>query len=158
MNKSRFFFLLTCLWIFVSASVFAQQTGEIRGVVMDEAGSPLPGVTVTAGGPSLQGLRVGASDSNGYFRLPLLPVGTYTLTFELAGFEKLTMTGQEIRLGLSLRLSVALKPAAVGKEVTVVASNPLIDALKADTSFRLTSADLRLATTQSRTIAEIVNL
>lgn len=158
MNKSRLFILLTCLSILVSVSVFGQQTGEIRGVVTDEAGSPLPGVAVTAGGPSLQGLRTGSSDTNGYFRLPLLPVGTYALTFELPGFEKLTMTGHEIRLGLSLSLAVVLKPAAVGKEVVVVASNPLIDPLKADTSYRLTSADLRLATTQSRTIADIVNL
>ncbi len=136
----------------------AQQTGEIKGRVTDGSGEALPGVSITARSPSLQGLRTMVTDPSGGFWLPLLPVGTYDLTFELPGFEKLTMAGSQVRLGLSSSLSVVMKPSAVNAEVTVVASNPLIDKSKADTSYRLNSEDLALAPTQARTIAEIVNL
>ncbi len=136
----------------------AQQTGEVRGRITEEKGEALPGVTVTARSPNLQGLRTAVSDRSGDFRLPLLPVGTYSLTFELPGFEKVTMTGNEVRLGFTASLSVVLKPAAVKEEVTVTAVNPLIDKIKADTSYRLNSRDLALVPTQARTIAEIVNL
>ena len=136
----------------------AQQTGEIRGKITEEKGEPLPGVTVTARSPHLQGLRTAVSDRSGDFRLPLLPVGTYSLTFELPGFEKLTMTGNEVRLGFTSSLSFVLKPAAVKEEVTVTAVNPMIDKIKADTSYRLNSEDLALVPTQARTIAEIVDL
>ena len=136
----------------------AQQTGEIRGKVVDPAGEALPGVAITARSPSLQGQRSLVSDRNGGFWLPLLPVGTYALTFELAGFEKLTMTGNDVRLGSTSSLTVAIKPAAVSEEVIVVASNPMIDTTRAEVSRRFSSADLELAPTQARTIAEIVNL
>jgi hypothetical protein len=98
------------------------------------------------------------SDKNGNFWLALLPVGTYSLTFELPGFEKLTMTGNEIRLGFTTSLSVALKPTTIKEEVTVLAPNPPIDKTKTDTSYRLNSGDLALAAIQARTIAEIVDL
>jgi hypothetical protein len=68
------------------------------------------------------------------------------------------MTGNEVRLGLTASLSIVLKPAAVKEEVTVTAVNPLIDKIKADTSYRLNRGDLALVPTQARTIAEIVNL
>jgi len=136
----------------------AQQTGEIWGRITEEKGEVLLGVAITAKSPNLQGLRTAVSDRSGYFRLPLLPVGTYSLTFELPGFEKLAITGNEVRLGFTASLSVVLKPAAVKEEVTVTALNPLIDKTKADTSYRLNSGDLALVPTQARTIAEIVDL
>jgi len=136
----------------------AQQTGEIRGKVTEERGETLPGVAVTARSPNLQGLRTAVSDRNGNFLLALLPVGPYSLTFELPGFIKLTMTGNEVRLGFTTSLSIVLKPTTVKEEVTVIAANPLVDKTKADTSYRLNSRDLALVPTQARTIAEIVDL
>jgi hypothetical protein len=102
--------------------------------------------------------RTAVSDRLGNFKLALLPVGIYSLTFELPGFEKLTMTGTEVRLGFTSSLSVVLKPTTVREEVTVVAPNPPIDKTKADTSYRLNSGELALVPTQARTIAEIVDL
>jgi hypothetical protein len=90
--------------------------------------------------------------------LALLPVGTYSLTFELPGFEKLTVSGQDVRLGFTVSLPIVLKPAAIREEVTVVAPAPLIDKTKSDNSYRLNSNDLELVPTQARTIAEIVDL
>jgi hypothetical protein len=144
--------------LLATVTLGAQQTGEIRGRVADEKGEGLPGVAITASSPSLQGLRTAVSDRGGNFRFPLLPVGTYSVTFELPGFEKLTMTGNEVRLGLTRSLSIVLKPAAVKEEVTVTAPNPLIDKLKVDTNYRLNNSDLALVPTQARTIAEIVDL
>ena len=148
------FFILILLF----GTLAAQQTGEIRGKVTEEKGEVLPGVAITARSPSLQGLRTAVSDKNGNFWLALLPVGTYSLTFELPGFNKLTMTGNEIRLGFTASLSVILRIAALKEEATVIAPNPPIDKTKADTSYRLNSADLALVPTQARTIAEIVAL
>lgn len=136
----------------------AQQTGEIRGKVAEAKGEALPGVAVTAKSPNLQGLRTAVSDKDGNFRLPLLPVGTYSLAFDLQGFEKVTMTGTDVRLGFTASLSVVLNPTAVREEVTVVAPNPPIDKTKVDTSYRLNSGDLAFSTAQARTIAEIVDL
>jgi len=155
-------FLRTAVTFFVLILLFgtltAQQTGEIRGKITEGKGEALPGVAIVARSPNLQGLRTAVTDRSGGFRLPLLPVGTYSLTFKLPGFEKLTMTGNEVRLGFTTSLSVVLEPTAVRAEVTVVAPNPPIDKTKTDTSYRLNSGDLALVPTQARTIAEIVDL
>jgi hypothetical protein len=148
---------LLVLVIIVFGSLDAQQTGEIRGKVTDQGIEALPGVAITARSPNLQGMRTALSDKNGNFRLPLLPVGTYSLTFELAGFEKLTLEGQDVHLGFTASISVILKIAALKEEVTVTAPNPLIDKTNTDNSYRLRGDDLARIPTQARTIEEVVS-
>jgi len=58
----------------------AQTTGSIVGVVTDDAGGPLPGVTVEAKGPALQGTKVTVTGADGAYRLTLLPPGTYVVS------------------------------------------------------------------------------
>jgi len=154
------FLLFSCICLlFVSPAIplFAQQTGEIRGKVTDEQGDTLPGVNLTAKSPNLQGMRTALSDKDGDFRLPLLPVGSYSLTFEIAGFEKLTTIENEVHLGATLSVSVTLRIAAVSEEVTVTTENPLIDKVNADNSYRLKDDDLARVPSQARTIEEVVS-
>jgi hypothetical protein len=147
--------LLSCL---LAGPLLAGQTGEIRGTVSDEHGLALPDVLVTAKSASLQGQRTVLSEASGFFRLPLLPVGTYELTFEREGFEKLTLTGFQIRLGHTVTLPVSMKLSGFATEITVAAETPLIDVTSADTSYRLRGAELRSIPSQARTIAEVVAL
>jgi hypothetical protein len=143
------------LLLFASA-VAADQTGEIRGTIADETGGVLPGVLVTARGPSLQGSRTAISDSKGFFRLPLLPVGPCDVTFELQGFERLTLTGNEVRLGYTASLSVVLRVAPFEEQITVTAVNRFVDPSRTDTSYRLRGDELARVPAQGRTIAEVV--
>ncbi len=134
-----------------------EQTGEIWGKITEQKGEALPGVAITARSLKLQGIRTALSDHAGVFRLPLLPVGTYSLTYELPGFEKLTTVGNEVHLGTTLNVSVVLKISTVSEEVVVTAANPLIDKTKTDNSYRLTGEDLARVPSQARTIAEVVS-
>ena len=151
----RAFSFAACLF-FVS-SLFAIQTGEIIGKVTDDTGAPLPGVVITAKSPSLQGIRTAVSAGNGNFRFPLLPIGEYSLTFELSGFEKITHAGYDVHLSFTISIDVALKIATVTEEIVVTAETPLIDKTRTDTSYRLSAEDLARAPTQGRTIQEIVS-
>jgi hypothetical protein len=149
---------LCVLSLLAIGTLFADQTGEIRGKVTDEQGEALPGVSITAKSPKLQGIRAARSERDGTFRLPLLPVGSYSLTYELSGFEKLTTIDNEVSLGFTSTLSIVLKAAGVAKEVTVTAENPLIDKTKADNSYRFKIGGLAQIPSQSRTIEEIVSI
>jgi hypothetical protein len=157
MRNIKLWGILLALLGIVCISAFTEQTGEIRGKITDEQGEVLPGVAITAKSPSLQGIRSAITDTEGNFRLPLLPVGIYSLTYELDGFERLTTTQNEVRLGFTVSVSVILKMAAVSEEVTVTAENPLIDKVNADNSYRLTGEDLSRVPSQARTIAEVVS-
>ncbi|MGH9316948.1 MAG: TonB-dependent receptor [Thermoanaerobaculia bacterium] len=82
----------------------AQTTGSMRGVVVGPDGSLLPGVTVEAKSPSLQGARISVTDSEGRFNLTLLPPGTYSVTATLEGFGPKAQT-----VGLALSQAVAIR-------------------------------------------------
>jgi hypothetical protein len=57
----------------------------IIGQVTDGTGAVLPGVTVTATSPALQVPSVvTVTDERGDYRLSPLPIGIYTVTYELA--------------------------------------------------------------------------
>lgn len=144
------------LLVLSGVALAADQTGEVRGTVSDDSGAPLVGVRVTARGPSLQGERSAVSDGRGSFRLPLLPVGVYDLIFELDRFERLTLTGVEVRLGAAATPAVTLRVAPFAEEITVTAANPLVDPTRVDTSYRLRGDDLARVPAQGRTIAEVV--
>src|SRR5262249_23928665 len=60
--------LSICLLLIPPMVVLGQTTGEIQGTVNGSDGRPLPGVTVEASSPSLQGARVAATGSDGQFR------------------------------------------------------------------------------------------
>src|SRR5438552_1554380 len=76
------------------AAAFAQgggasTTGSINGRVTDTSNAVLPGVTVNATSPSAMGIQTSVTDGGGNYRFPALPPGTYTLSFELPGFNTL---------------------------------------------------------------------
>ena len=83
--------LLASLAMASSAVAQGSPTGTISGRVNSDAGA-LPGVTVMATSPALQGSRSAVTSENGDFILPLLPPGTYTVTFELQGFRTIQQT------------------------------------------------------------------
>ena len=60
-----------------SAPLFAQgvQTGTIRGIVKDQQGLAVPGVTITATSPALQGARTTVTDAEGNYSITALPPG-----------------------------------------------------------------------------------
>ena len=66
---------------------------SISGVVTDTSNAVLPGVTVAATGPALQRQVVAVSNEGGEYRLSPLPPGTYTITFELPGFQSVKREG-----------------------------------------------------------------
>ncbi|MFP4082285.1 MAG: carboxypeptidase regulatory-like domain-containing protein [Candidatus Aminicenantes bacterium] len=156
MSKHFKFSLVVVTCLFLVSALMAVETGEIKGKVTDEEGVPLPGVTITTRSPSLQGTRSTVSGENGDFRFPLLPVGKYSLTFELPGFQTMTQKGYEVSLGFTASINVTMKVATVEEEITVTAESPIIDKTKTDTSYRLSAEDLARAPAQARTIQEIV--
>lgn len=83
-------------------------TAEITGAVFERDGGLIPGVTVsieTAGGAAVQ--RV-VTNMKGAYRLEKIAPGTYSVTFELAGFQTYTRTRLTLAAGQSHTINVGL--------------------------------------------------
>src|SRR5262245_25679643 len=109
--------------------VFAQtNTAGIVGIVTDESGAVLPGVTVIARSPCLQVPEISeVTNERGEYRITLLPQDTYTVTYELAGFRSIRR--EEIRLGVGFvaTVNVPMQIGGVAETVTVSGVSPVVD-------------------------------
>ncbi|UCF07511.1 MAG: TonB-dependent receptor, partial [Thermoplasmata archaeon] len=149
---------LSYLCLLLVLPILAEETGEVIGKISDEEGINLPGVTITATSPSLQGMRSAISASDGIFRLPLLPSGIYTLVFELQGFATLSQENVDVSLGKGTTVTIVMKIATLQEQLTVIAETPLIDKTKADNTFNMKADQLANVPVQGRTIQEIMSL
>src|SRR5512141_564512 len=87
-GSARALGIAIALMVGVVATAGAQiNPAHITGTVKDAQGGVLPGVTVTATSPALLGKQTAVTEANGDYRSPNLSPGTYTLTFELQGFQ-----------------------------------------------------------------------
>jgi hypothetical protein len=118
---------LPLFFLLVAASAFAQTTGGLTGRVTDSTGAALPGVTVEARSPSLQGVRSDTTDSEGLYRLSILPPGSYEVRFVLDGFGSEARRDVRVQLGKDASLDSVLKPASVSETMTVVGVAPVFD-------------------------------
>jgi outer membrane receptor protein involved in Fe transport len=141
----------------LSAQGTTQDTGTIRGTINDNEGNPLPGVTITVTGPAIMGTQTAISNESGAFRLPLLRVGTYTLTAELQGFKTVKRENIYVGLAATVTLNFAMEQAAIAEEVTVVAASPVVD-VKSSTTANYYKADLLQNLPISRTLGGVVTM
>jgi outer membrane receptor protein involved in Fe transport len=100
------------------------QAGTIAGIVQSPDSRPLPGVTVTATSPELQGARVAVSDPNGVYYLRGLPAGTYRVTFAIAGFQATFRSDVPVRTGGTTDVDATLALSGIAETVTVTAAAP----------------------------------
>ncbi len=100
---------------------------HLTGVVKDAQGAVLPGVNITASSPALLGAQTVTSEANGEYRFPSLPSGTYTLTFELSGFQTMKREGIVLAVGQTLTVDATLQLATVQESVTVTGESPVVD-------------------------------
>ena len=104
-------------------------TGDLEGAVVSPDGVPLSGAEVTALSPILQGPRTARTDSEGRFRILLLPVGAYRVELRHPDFQPATAEPVVIRLGRTTAIPpIPLKRKFVLEEhVEVTAPKPLLD-------------------------------
>jgi hypothetical protein len=113
----------------VAASPLAAQDfrGRINGVVTDNTGAVLPGVTVTATSPALIQPQLQVTRDDGSYRFIALPPGVYTLAFELPGFTTLRREGIRVVINQTLPVDAQLQVATLQETVTVTGESPVVD-------------------------------
>ncbi len=95
--------------------------GTVTGVVLDSAGSPIPGATITVTHRTVTWTQQATADARGSFELRDVPVGEVDVRTELAGFrvdaQRVTVTA-----GTTQRISIVLQVGELGETVDVSAA------------------------------------
>jgi Carboxypeptidase regulatory-like domain len=135
----------------------AQAIGSIFGKVTDSSGGVLPGVTVTVTGSGLQQPLTAVSSENGTYQFPSVPIGTYTVSFELASFKKAVRQNVAISTGFNAEIDQKLEIGQMTEEVTISAVSPVVDTKKTTTGATFTSDVLEKIPT-ARDPWQIINM
>jgi hypothetical protein len=118
----KYFVFVAVLFLFKVAAFAQIPTQTLRGAIIDkEIQSALPGVNVTL----LPLNIVGATDADGRFAFPNLPIGRYALMFSLVGYENKTMGNVELLSGKETVLKVELTESITTLNELVV-KNPVL--------------------------------
>jgi Carboxypeptidase regulatory-like domain/TonB dependent receptor len=102
-------------------------TGDIVGVVRDLSGAVLPAATVTATHVETNLTRTAMTGPEGRFVLPALPLGSYTIAVELAGFARSVTENVVVALGSSNDLELTLSLETLTTRLTVRAEASPVD-------------------------------
>src|SRR5438552_12276101 len=97
------------------------------GLVKDQTGAVLPGVSVEASSPALiEKSRSTLTDEGGGYRIIDLRPGTYTLTFSLPGFRTVKRD-VELPSNFTSTINAEMTVGALEETVTVSAESPVVD-------------------------------
>jgi len=117
--------LALALLLLVPSALAQNPTGSLTGSVTGPDGAGVPGVTVTASSPSLQGARVVVTGGNGSYKLAFLPPGDYQVTYELDGFATLSRQ-VKVSAAVNTASDVTMQLATVSEQIVVTGQQAAI--------------------------------
>src|SRR5579863_7409792 len=123
--------LLQRLWLFALLLAFiacepmgAQiaTTTSLVGTVTDSSGQVIGDAKVTSVETGTDDTHVTTTNAQGYYSIEFVRVGTYNITAERPGFQKVTKTGVVVEIDQVVRTDIALSVGAVTQTVMVEAN------------------------------------
>jgi hypothetical protein len=118
--------LATVGWLAASGAVQAQvTTADVIGRVVDGSGGALPGATVTLTNPATGDTRTQVTGETGDYTFGLVPIGSYAIKIELAGFSPYAAT-MRLSAGDRQRVDAQLEVGTLTENITVTAQAPII--------------------------------
>jgi hypothetical protein len=135
--------VVAAIVLLVAGAAYAQQgTADIRGVVTDQQGAVLPGVTVTARNQDTGMFRETVSNADGTFFMSGIVPGRYEITADLAGFRKYVQRGVLVEVGRTASVEVQMAVGGLEEALTVTAESPLVDITSKEVGGNITSREL----------------
>lgn len=124
--------VLACL---MPTSLGAQAvSGTILGLVKDSSGAALPGATVTLVQTETGLTRTLLTDSKGEYTAPSLPTGNYSVSAEMSGFKKVSLSNVRLGVDQKVRMDMTLDVGQMTEVITIQAETPLVQTSSSDLS------------------------
>ena len=122
----------------------AQNTnGRIIGTVTDTQGAAIAGAKISVTNTGTNVLSDTVTNNEGYYQVLQLPVGSYTVAVEHAGFAKSVTAATPLDINQSLRIDIHLKPGSVMETVQVEAEAAQVETVNATLGATVTGATIQ---------------
>src|SRR5215472_10064744 len=121
-------FITACFLGLACGALTAQvTTTTMIGTVADKTGAVIVEAKVTATNVGTNLERSAKTNAQGEYRIEFLPVGSYSLLVEAAGFKKFVQTGITLEIDQTARVDVLMDVGTTGETIQVTAAAPIVN-------------------------------
>lgn len=111
--------LLLSIGLLVGVHAQSSTTGNITGTVRDPQGAAVPKAEVTVTEEKTGATRTVTANEDGFYNIPSLPAGVYTVSTSPAGFKKTISPGVELHVNENKTVNLDVQVGQVTETVTV---------------------------------------
>jgi len=158
MVRTRWGLLLGFILAFSSMLFGQTQQGRIVGRVTDSTGAVVSNAKVTITDTGTGVSRNLETNAAGDYVAPNLNPGVYSITAEMAGFQKVVRTNVRVEVATNQRIDFALKPGDVAETVQVTGEQAAIDTVTDVLGGTLTNRQINELPLQGRDIQNLLAL
>ena len=152
-------FVLLCAAIFAVAPALAQSTTTvIYGTVTDSTGAVVPNARVTAVNSDTNLSRSAETNSQGEYRIEILPIGHYEVRVDASGFQKFIQSGIVLTLDQVALVNATLQVGNVNETVSVTAAPPMINTSNATIGRTVGNAEITTLPIVNRNVYTLLSL
>src|SRR5262249_54831392 len=135
------------------AAVWSQTVqGVITGTVTDPTGAVVPNATVTITNVGTNISQNTTTGSDGSYRFPLVPPGTYTVEVKATNFATVRISGVVVEASQTVPLNRQLELAKAQQVIEVTEQAPLVQTATSDLGFQVDSSTIQHAALVDRDI------
>jgi outer membrane receptor protein involved in Fe transport len=123
-HKQHFVFALISLF---STCLVYGQSAQITGRVSDGSGASVTNAKILVVNTETGIERTATTSADGYYTVPLLARGNYTVRAQMAGFKETSRKNLTLDEGQNLRLDLGLEIGQVSEKIEVSGATPLLE-------------------------------
>ncbi len=149
---------LMAMFLLVCGNARAQTTGSLLGVVSDQNGAVVSSASVRATNTDTGFTAKTVSNSEGFYLVPLLPIGHYSISVTASGFKSFSESNVLIPVAQVIRVDVKLEVGQVDQTVSVNGNAINIDTTTATLGETIDNARLEDLPLNGRNAADLLGL
>ena len=147
--RARSVLVLVAIVLGLAPAAFAQE-GQIYGTVTDASKAILPGVSITITNPDTGQTRTVVTDQQGQYEAQALPIGHYTVSAELSGFNTVKRENVAVDLDAKVQIDITLTVGAMSESLTVSGAAPVIDTRSSEVGANVSQEQIQSLPVQAR--------
>ena len=147
-----------CAFFFIQAAAWGAVTGSISGTIKDPSNRVVPNAQVSAREVSTGISHQTRSDANGYYTLPVLPVGRYELSIQATGFETYIRKDIVLDTDAALTLDCRLKVGAISQTVSVTDNALHVETVSTQAGEVISGRELQAVPLDGRSFTDLLGL
>lgn len=142
----------------IMPSVAQITTTVIYGTVSDSTGAVVPSAKVTAVNTDTNLSRTVETNSQGEYRIELLPVGHYDVQVDATGFQKFVQHGILLTIDQTALVNATLQVGNVNETVSVTAAPPMVNTSNSTIGRTVGNAEITTLPIVNRNVYSLLSL